>query len=554
MPRTFLTPLAALALCVGLAACSATQRQGSVLARSGQYAEATQVYVDALRANPGHGWARSGMRRYGELAYLQTLDLAREREAEGDYEVSLVAYDEVIGLLSALKTYDALTFTPDTHLRAERDGVRRKLLETRYREGVANASLGRWDTALARFESASEIDPGYLDLPAQIERSHRALAEQALEQRRYADAVRAFQAAHALSGDTEHLAWAAAILAATGRYYLRQGACRQAVDALEGALPHAINDATLEATLDAALECARVELVVEPFEVAFGLAVPENLDLGAMVADKLSEQLVAQGSRHVRLIDPALGRAAREPSATSHRFAVRGRISRLEVQRLTLEPITEQTQGTLRDLCPGHSGYYTSTDALCDEEVAVAYRRDEQTVEMKLSAALKVLDPVNGEQKLTRTHDASAFQSAVQLSEFKRVFRGEWTPTAISASPMKDTVMLPEAIVALQSRPAPLPTDADMVSAAAENLAVQVAAVILTSVDVEVEAAAPKALANIRRPLTDPNQIELQSGEVTSQPVPGREPPPEPEQEAEGAQESEAEQEAEGAPAPPEAP
>jgi len=504
---------------IAVAGCSPLWRQGNQLANQGDYVKATQVFTDALKDDPKNNTARAGLRKYGEAAYKQLLDIAREREASEDYASSLKAYGDVITLVATLKNDDALLFTPDEHLGEERTGVRLKLLEQHYRKGMANADTGRWDDALTEFQAVAKIDASYLDLPDQLVKTWRALAERALDQRRYDDAIAAFQKAYELSSDTSHLAWASAIQAAEGRYYLREGGCRQAVDAFEAALPHVVNDPRIDEDLSTARDCAEVELVVEPFSLARGAQAPKGVDLGTLAADKLSEQLQHQGSRYVQLIDPTAARSQVLTSFRGVRYTVQGQVSRLEVARPPPTTSTVQTKGTLRDLCPGLNGYYTSKDNYCDTQVDVSYKRTERKVDMKISAAVKVVDPASGEQKLTQTHDAKAEKVAAQVSDFKRVYNGEWVPTQVAVQPDRETVALPAEILALRARPEALPSDADMVSAAAENLAVIVATDILKVVDVGRKVPPPKVLANIRKPVTDASQIELLHGDIIQQPT-----------------------------------
>ena len=120
------------------------------------------------------------------------------------------------------------------------------------------------------------------------------------------------------------------------------------------------------------------------------------------------------------------------------RYEVRGKIGRLEVVRPAAKATRVEATGTVRDLCPGEGGYYTSKEQYCDESVRVAWQQWEQEVEMKLSASVKVVDPANGRQLVTRTHDASAEHAARQAVDFTRASGDAWLPTPVGADTITD--------------------------------------------------------------------------------------------------------------------
>jgi len=347
--------VAVVALCaVLLTGATNTWPDGKALVDQGSYAEAGQLWAQALEADPGDKGARKGLKKYGELAWQQSLDRARELEADGKYAEAIPAFEQVMALERVLTSYDLMRFDrgpEDT--RAERDAARKRLLEESYSKGLAAFQIAQYETAVTHFEVARSIDPIYLDLPAQLGAVHKALAAVALTSARYEDAVREFRMAFDFTHDPSNLAWGAAILAASGRYYLREGACRQAVEAFEKAMPFAVNEPHLDADLATAQECAAIDLIVVPFELAPGITVPAGYDLGSLVSDKLSEQLVAQGTRHVRIIDST----APGEAGVARRYEVRGKIGRLEVVRPEAKATRVEATGTVRDLCPGEGGY-----------------------------------------------------------------------------------------------------------------------------------------------------------------------------------------------------
>jgi hypothetical protein len=194
------------------------------------------------------------------------------------------------------------------------------------------------------------------------------------------------------------------------------------------------------------------------------------------------------------------------------------------------EPEVRQlsTKGTTRDLCPGIEGYYSTRDEYCEETFRVTYDERRERVEMRISASVRVVQPSTSEQVLTRSLEASALRSTVYATDFER----DGQPVETGLEPSKNVAAIPREILEVQQRPPELPSDSVLVAEAAENLAAEAAVSILEGVDKGKIAEEPKVLANIRSPLTSPEDIEISPGQIIAQPKdppPAPEPPPEPE-------------------------
>jgi len=517
-----------LLLVMGATGCGPVWRQGAKLAQAGRFDEATEYWLGVLEEEDDLDQAaRRGVKRYGESAFRQMLDIAREHEAENRHDAALETYDKLISTLERMERFGLRDFPVDVDLAAERDEVVEGLARYRYAQGVAAEERREWLDAVRWWERAREAREGYLDTADRIAAAYQSLAEEEREGRSYGAAIEHYQASDRWKPDPKMRGWAGAIRAALGRYYLREGGCRQAVEVLESAEQDVTNDPRLTQDLASALDCAEVELVVYPFEQSPGTTI-EGTDMGTLVADRLSEALEGKGSRYLRLIDATTAELQSLHSVKGRRYDVRGRVSQLRVDRPEPEVRSLSTKGTTRDLCPGIEGYYSTRDEYCEDTFQVTYQERRARVEMRISASVRVVAPSTSEQVLTRSLEASALRSTVYATDFRR----DGEPIDTGLEPSKNVAAIAREVLELQQRPPELPSDSVLVAEAAENLAAEAATSILAVVDKERTVEEPKVLANIRSPLTSPEDIEIVPGQIISQPeLPPKPPPPPPEPE-----------------------
>ncbi|MBW1880353.1 MAG: hypothetical protein JRJ84_18485, partial [Deltaproteobacteria bacterium] len=513
--------LCGLLLLVGLPGCGPVWRQGAQLAQVGRFDEATGYWLEVLEEedelDPA---ARRGVKRYGESTYRQVLDVAREHEAEKRHESALTAYDTLITTLERMERFGLRNFPVDVDLVAERDEVVEGLARYRYAQGIASEERQEWIEAIRWWERSREAREGYLDTADRIASAYTSLADTELADRAYGPAIEHYEASNQWKPDPKMRGWAGAIRAALGRYYLREGGCRQAVEVFEAAEPDVTNDPRLFQDLATARDCAEVELVVYPFEQSPGTTI-EGTDMGTLIADRLSEALERKGSRHLRLIDATTATVQSLHSVRGHRYDIRGRVSQLRVDRPEPEDRELSTKGTTRDLCPGIDGYYSTRDEYCEETFRVTYQERRERVEMRISASVRVVQPSTSEQVMTRSLEASALRSTIYATEFLR----DGEPVDTGVEPSKAVAAIPRDVLELQQRPPELPSDSVLVAEAAENLASESAGSILVAVDKGKTAEEPRVLANIRSPLTSAEDIEISPGRIIAQP---EEPPPPP--------------------------
>jgi tetratricopeptide (TPR) repeat protein len=501
-------------------------KTGHDLAEARRYYEASDYWLSVLDDEEQRdGAARRGLKHYGEHAAEQLLGDAHDHAADDEHQASLDRLDQLDSFIERLESHQARVFPWQIDTEVERADVLDDLADYRYTLGTDAQERKHWADAAKYFEGAREVRPDFRDTTERLTAAYTAQALAAKDAHRYADAIAHYRTAYDYSNDPELAAWAAAIRAALGRYYLKQGACREASRLFSLAEPHAINDPKLSQDLSTARDCAEVELVVELFEMGEGTEV-EGTDLGRLVSDKLAEQLGHQGTDHVRLIDSTAHVGQTVMSVKGHRYVVRGRISRLQLDRPPPVDQSLTVDGTVRDLCPGIDGYYTTREEYCDEVIPVRYNQHEERVEIKVSASLRLVSPMTGEQALTRTLDSMAERQTVQVSDFQRRKREEWVEIGVGTEPSKEVATIPQEILDLRARPEPLPSDGDLLSLGADTLATEAAAAILEVVDREEAVLPPKLLANIRAPLMDAGDIDLTPGEVRSQPTPIKVAPP----------------------------
>lgn len=484
---------------------SKTRRDANRHVREGRFQDAAELWLAAVEADTADPVARKFLARVAPDAYAVRLDVAREREAAGDLPGAIVEYETLLAWLDRLGEVEARDF-PTDNIAAELDATRDALARQRYEAAIAAFDAGRFTDAIAAFVAAREVRPNWADSTTRLSQAHRAQAEVDLDAKRYRAALGHWEASAALDQDRLALAWAAALQAAYGRHFLREGACRAAWDAFVAAKKQGI-DVHLDEDLEKARQCAEVEVVLAPFEDLVGAAA-SGVALGALLSDLMGSELRTRASEHVELLDPD-GRR----SAGASRYELRGRVTQFRIERPA--PVATPRTGvglTLVECDAAESTVYDDVEGfLCEEEVPLAWTEHHARIVVHVGASLRVVG-AGGEQVLNVPLEAAIERSVTWADGFSRTDDEE---LVLAPRASIDAVSLDEATRALSGAPQALPTESALVNEAVHALADRAAEAVLAALDRPPAPPEPTWL-DVKAPVLEPAQIEFKS--VTPRP------------------------------------
>lgn len=502
------SPLALLVV-VALSGCfSPTQREANRFLKNGAYVDATTVWLEAVEADTEDPVAR---RHLGELApdaYRLMLDVAHEHEAEGRLEEAISTYVRLQALMKRLEEVGALGFPVDD-VRSEQVATEDRLAKRLYDEGIAAHEADRWLDAVVKWEAARDIRPDYRDTSKKMAEALHLQALSELEAKKYGHALDHFDQSHALDNNPLSAAWAASIRVGWGRQDLKAGACRSAWEKLDRAKAHSL-DPGLGDDIERARRCARVEVVVEPFEDLTGRAV-QGTALGALLSDQMEATLLARGSPHLRLLDATSAPPAPD-AADGLRYAVKGRVTRFQVEEPADAAEALTVTGATYEPCDAAGAdTYTEADGfLCESTVTVAYTRQTKRRIVHLAGSLRVVDGA-GTQRLSQPIETAATSEIVWVEAFTAA--GE--PVKVGESAAYGVVAIPAEILALAQPPGALIPEGTLVSDAVAGLATGSATAVLQTVDAPPTPPVP-GWVDVKEPVTRPEGIEFKAPDAAT--------------------------------------
>jgi tetratricopeptide (TPR) repeat protein len=466
-------PLIALAITASLLGCtSRLQRNVQGLSVDGEYVAATELLLEA-RAT-GDDDAALLLEATAADAYEAELDRARMLEADGLPEDALTAYDGLLSLGARVREAGGPVLPPA--VRPEREAIARTVATRLAARAAVAFEARRYQAALDGWREAEALDPDATDAEQRIPQALTRLGDGAREEHRYREAIALYDEAVEVGGGEEPRVWAAAIHAALGRHALKEGACRQAVEAFRqaSALPF---DVRLAEDFEQARACATREVVVHPFEDLVEGGIDDD-NLGVLLVDQLSHHLRTHGSRYVVLLDPE-SPAARGPAPEAgHRYHIRGHLTRVQVAEGEATRAERSAPGVIQVVCPGGS------EPTCEEEVQVAYTLTTERLEVDIAGAIKVVEESTGEQVATRPLDIQVKKQRYRASDAKVTdVRGfvVKAPVGVEASETRVGVQ-GEAVSHFAPSP-PLPEADRVVDEAMVRLAATAADAVLAAVD-----------------------------------------------------------------------
>jgi tetratricopeptide (TPR) repeat protein len=495
-----------------LSACQPSlTRAVNALHGAGDYVEATDLVLRAVLA--GDARAVAALPDVAERAYALALDRAREAEADDHLPAALAAFDRALALEARVVAAGGPTLPP--HVGKERADVARRTAFLYATRAAAAFDDGRTAQALEDWTLAEKVGPGLTDAHRRIPVALTTLGDEAREASRYREALARYdEAARAGAGERPRV-WAAAIHAAWGRYALKAGACRRAVEELTAAaaLPF---DLKLATDLEDARACATREIVIHPFAdlVEGGLSKP---NLNILLADQLGHHVRTHGSGFVRLLDPS-SKAARQAGAQRGvRFDVHGHLTRLKVDQPAPTRGERTTIGRL--LVPCQAG----GEPTCTEQVTVAFDLEETTLSVALAGAVRVVDRATGEQVALRPLE-------MRLDKVRRVAtptrvtdaRGFVIQAPVSAKATDRTVGVAAEVRPWFEQPDALPDPVRVLDEAVARLAAEAAEAVLAAVDAEPDLPDPTQLTLVT-PIMNADDISF--GDAAIEVMPDPEPP-----------------------------
>lgn len=479
-----------------LAACQpALTRSVNSLHANGSYIEATDLLIGAI----AQGDPRAGeqLDQVARDAYRMELDRAQQHEADDHLPESLAAYERLLQLEARVVAAGGPSL-PD-HVRTEHAKVARKTAVLHAARATVAFRDGRYQDALDGWTRADAVSPGTTEAKERIPEALTKLGDRARDAKDYREALARYQDAAQAGGGERPLMWAAAIHAAYGRYALRKGACRRAVEELTAAsaLPF---DIRLADDLSEARACATREVVVHPFDdmVEGGIDHPT---LSVLLVDQLTHHLRAHGSSYLRMLDPGSAAATSKVERVGRRVDVRGHLTRVVVDNPEPTSTEQTTTGELKVPCsPGEAPE-------CSEQLTVGFTLDTQALRVSLAGAVKVVDRVSGEQLALTPLDMRLDKTRNHATVTKVTdSRGFTIQAPVGPKATERTVGVRGDAAGWFNDSPPLPDPVRVLDEAVVRLAASAADAVLAAVDREPELPEPESLT-LLTPVTSAEEI-----------------------------------------------
>lgn len=453
---------------------TALNRTVQSLSQSGDYENATTVVLSAAAA--GDKEAQELLPTVAEDAYADLLDRGREAEADDDLPAALGYFDAARALEA--RVVEAGGPPLPSRIATERaDIAQRTAILHAARASVAYDEQ-RYADALAGWRLAEGTDAEATTSELLIPKALARLGDVARTNHEYREAIALYDEAVEAGGGEDPRIWSAAIHAALGRYALKQGACRQAVEELTqaSALPF---DIRLSSDLERAKDCAIREVVVHPLDdlVEGGI---DKVNLGVLLIDQLNHHLNVQGSGYLRLLAADSRAAKAKVTEPRQRYEVTGHLTRIEVGEQPKKSRQAEAVGAIKVPCsPG-------TPPECLEDVRVSYTLTTERIEVDVAGAIKVIDVASGVQVATKPLDVRLSRTRYEASKAKATDVRGFGLQAPVGETISDRSIGVKGDERQHFTPTPeLPDPDKVVDEAVVRLAAEAAEAILAAVDVE---------------------------------------------------------------------
>jgi hypothetical protein len=501
-------------LAIALSACMPpTLKEGLTMAERGDFEAAARYFMQQLDGDVEDAIAAKGLDRVARDSFEVKLDIAREAEADGRYADSLAAFDDAEGWLGTLREYEAVTWDPGDALSVEREEVRDRLAMKHYVDGKDEVEAGKFAEGIASFTEALSVRENFQDTAERLRDAYYDWGRAEATAGHYREAADAFAEAVSRGKGHEAVAWGSAVSAALGRYYLSTGHCRHAALEFRRVDRGAVRDLELNEVATRAEACARVELVVEPFDEVAGEAV-RGTSLGAVVSDQVVHEISERGSEFVKLLDREAARAFTAVGAEprpGHLYVVRGKVSQYRMERAEPVATVKSVVAHKREICPPPDGpYYDLEEQWCDDPYTLLWDESRESVKWRIAGNVRIADPISAEQLLSKPLELSETATRTARGELRREDGGPG-PLPLSADRTEGKYAEPQTLIdALAEESTPLPNDGELALASAHAFAGEVAVQVLAAVDRPPLPPVPGRLA-VTPPVTSADQLEFQS-------------------------------------------
>lgn len=497
-----------------------TLKAGMDMAEAGDFEGAARYFMQRLDDDAYDTVAGKGLDRVARDSFEVKMDVAREAEADRRFDDSLAAFDDAEAWLKVLEEYQAVNWNPSDALEHEREAVRDRLALKHYVDGKEELTAGKFEQSIASFEEARAVRPDYEDTKTLITDAYYDWGRAEVTAGRYRQASDAFATAVERGKGHEAIAWGSAVSAALGRYYMRTGHCRSAALEFRRVDRGAIHDTEINDEAAQAEACARVELVIEPFDEVAGESI-SGTSLGAVVSDQVVHELSTRGTEFIKVLDPEAAKRFTSPDAEprpGHLYVVRGKVTQYRMERDDPTATTKSVDAHKRELCPPPSGpYYDMEDEFCDDPFTLLYDENREAVRWRIASNVRAMDPRSSEQVLSKPLELSQETERISRGNLRRE-DGQEGPINLSVERIEGKFAVAQTFIdAMAEQPEALPNDGQLALAAAHKLAEETATVVLASVDRPPLPPVPGRLP-IEAPVTDAGQLEF--GDPNAPPEP----------------------------------
>jgi len=340
----------------------------------------------------------------------------------------------------------------------------------------------------------------YRDTTERLAEAYLAWARKDIADRHYSSATDHFDASLALLNRQPVRTETAILHYALGIWYQGRGECRAASAAF-----HKARDLdpsfTIEQETAAADHCARVQLVLEPFENPEG-TVLAGRSLGTQLSDLVEVGVQKQASVHVTWIDPTL--APPLGKSDGSRFRIRAALHRTELQRPPEVTEARTIAGAMLFTCPseGSDAFDVVHGFVCEAPAEANCTHHRLEASARVEGTLRIFDG-EGRQVGTFPLSSTPHSQAEWLTDCTRA----GSPIRLGDRPAVDTLAVAKDVLSLLKPPSALPDDESLWSEALSSWADSASSAVLSVVDAPAAASNPPEL-DLRHP-NDPSTIEF---------------------------------------------
>lgn len=467
-------------LVLGGCAAKRAYKAGERAEDAGQSWEAAQHYLAALDRRDSHRDANEALGRMGEDALTDALTTAAQQEKSEDFLAAMQWYQQADRYTGRLDRVGHLDFQVPIDLHDKIDEMRAAAAYESYRTGSLAIDERRWADAIKAMRSAQAIVPRFKDSEQRIAEASYRWAEDDIAAARYRAAAQRFTASQqAVSPMDDGLDRAVELYAALGEHHLGEGACRQAVRDLR--LAYAVYPTAVSEPLADALECAHVDVLIEPFR---GGGIVAGVSVSDWVEAYVRRELPRAASEFVTV--------TADDKTLSSDVVVRGTVTEAWVNGPSQAETARSVTGRRKRTCQ------EGEIPVCYEDVAVVYQEHTSVLQARATASIEVQDRRSG-RMLGQAQPAGDARSDLRWAS--GFTRSGGAAIAVSSDPTDDSVGVGWEIIQLRDADRLHPASGALVSKVLEPVGRGALDAVLRAVDIEQNVTDPTSLS--LRPLRD---------------------------------------------------